>query len=826
MRLLQTEYLLKGAFLGLVLYAAFLLAALPPDGGAALVRVAGCAAAGLAAALLVAALIQFAQGVRVGGRPVSFVLFLLLESRNLAYAGILGGMAVGVYLLRESLDPVKQEALRNLLGPTLGASALAAWAFGMLRQVERPLVRAGLTLALAAGLAVVGLTFVGQVQMPALGITEPYKLENPPAFAWMALVGIPFFYLLSFAGHEEESEAEIAIMAGLGGTALAILVGENRQLASIPFLVPIAFFFIYTRQVLPGLRVYKHAIRGVGYARGGRHRKALMAFRRALQLDPTNGIARDGFWEVHCALDLDKLVNDPQTLALVDLDLCLDRAGSLLLQKPTPAKLEEANRLLELVQKLNPARQPQVEYWRAVAATHGKDIGAAAHLLERILEPSHYGEGNAQRFAVLLPAWQLALLLHPVLRERVGEPLLSRKGRRMEAIAAVERELQKDPQDPSAIALKKLLYRDLDEAEYDTWAGEGGAAPDFDHQYAQHLGVQLIDDDAHWQRGGEYLRLAARGLPALGPTLFVRIANAQRRMGLMEQARHNYELAKRAGLSVGHKNLGDTERQAYFSTLKLLGEDALQRGDLDGAIEDFRLYSESEQAGVGTLRALADLYERKGDPLAAARTTDQALQYDGKDADLLERKDRYYYSILAEDLEARKEQYAKGFDADYCLARARAILDRHTDLDWLDVTRHLCRLALVVRPESLTAKLLLARTQLRFGERGEAVRLLEEVRGPSQPEKFATGEDSDAWYVANQLLGDLYLEEGKPQEAIACLNAFRKSAKSGARTWFKMAQAYESMGDPARAKKCYGQVVAYDGNPLAGEAHDALARLG
>ena len=107
-------------------------------------------------------------------------------------------------------------------------------------------------------------------------------------------------------------------------------------------------------RVLPGLRVFKHTFRGLSYGRVGLHRQSLLAFRRALQLDPQNPAARNGYWNVHRALDLDKLAGDPQTLALVDFDLCLDRAGSLLLQpNPAPEKLDEAHRLLDLV--LQPA---------------------------------------------------------------------------------------------------------------------------------------------------------------------------------------------------------------------------------------------------------------------------------------------------------------------------------------------------------------------------------------------------------------------------------------------------------------------------------------
>ena len=150
------------------------------------------------------------------------------------------------------------------------------------------------------------------------------------------LLGIPFFYLLTFAGHEEESEVEIGAMSGLLGLGLAILLGNNKQFGSLAVLLPLVLYFFYTIKVLPGLRVLKHAFRGLSYARVGRHRRALQAFRRALQLDPNNRLAREGFWDVHRSLDLDQLANDPQTLALVDLDLCLDRAGTLLLSKPSP----------------------------------------------------------------------------------------------------------------------------------------------------------------------------------------------------------------------------------------------------------------------------------------------------------------------------------------------------------------------------------------------------------------------------------------------------------------------------------------------------------
>src|SRR5262249_10876908 len=157
---------------------------------------------------------------------------------------------------------------------------------------------------------------------------------------------------------------------------------------------------------------------------------------------------------------------------------------------------------------------------------------------------------------------------------RVGQPQLAQPGRRMEAIAAVERRLGLHVDDADAWALKRLLYQDLTEADYDAAGGANEEAKDFDHGYAHQLGLALIDDPVRWQRGGEFLRVAARGLPLQGPTIFLQIARAHERAGNAEGARHNYELARRAGRSAGPKDLGEEDRLAYFSVLKWLAEAA------------------------------------------------------------------------------------------------------------------------------------------------------------------------------------------------------------------------------------------------------------
>ena len=178
-----------------------------------------------------------------------------------------------------------------------------------------------------------------------------------------------------------------------------------------------------------------------------------------------------------------------------------------------------------------------------------------------------------------------------------------------------------------------------------------------------------------------------------------------------------------------------------------------------------------------------------------------------------------------EQIRERIESVRPWFDFDYCVRKARSILDgRFTDVEWLDVAHHLIQLALVVMPDCRTVKVLLAKVLLRYGERDKAIATLEEVRNP-KPEKFAGGEDEDAWYQSCQLLSDLYLEVGRPDMAVPCLIDFRNSSKSGARTLFKLGQAYEQLGDRVRAARCYKQVTAYEGNPLAPDAEDALQRL-
>src|SRR5205085_12324380 len=95
MRWPLSEYVLKGIFLGLLLFAA--LGAPDPTAAG---RVGLWLAGGLGAGLLVAAVLKLRQGFRPAGRPLTFLLFLLLESPTLVYAGSILGLAVGAFRLQ------------------------------------------------------------------------------------------------------------------------------------------------------------------------------------------------------------------------------------------------------------------------------------------------------------------------------------------------------------------------------------------------------------------------------------------------------------------------------------------------------------------------------------------------------------------------------------------------------------------------------------------------------------------------------------------------------------------------------------------------------
>lgn len=796
-----SEYLLKGVFLGLLAYAALVVPA-PASAGV----VAICLGAGVLIALIVAAWQQHRSGLRPQGRWTAYLLFLALENPRHIFAGIIGGLFLGVMLVRDPSFSAKLLPLHVAGGAILGLGLAS------LRMVRHPWWRFGVGLAAA-------IVIVGGIVWLLHQYPEWIPDTNQRLYGLYLLLGLPFFYLLTFVGDAEESEAEVA--AWCAALAIALwLIGLASGIPALIFLIPLTIYYVYTSRVLPGLRVFKHTLRGISYGRVGRPRAALLALRRAVALDPSNELARGAIWEVHRGLDAATIAADPDLTQLVDPHMCLDRVARLLTEPPTQSQLHEARHLLDLAERRDPSLAARITFWRAIAATHAKDIDAAAKFLAKLLDPTTW-PADSNRRALVFPAWQLALVQHGELTKRVGEVELSKPGRRLEAIDAVEAILADVPQDAAAWGLKRILYAGL--RMEDMTAGPVGR---LDPLFAEQLGLAQLDDASRFRRGAEFLAIAALGLPTEAPRLLSQAADALEKHGDATAAREARQQGIQAGREIGHKQLSDAGRLAYFTMLKHMAEDDTKAGNLDAAAQHWQHFTEWERSGMDTLRTLADVHERRGDALAAIKTVEHALLYNRTDAELLSRRDKYYYSLTPDELSKANEAGRSAVSSDYCLTKAGQLLGmRDLDADLLDWTKHLSELALVMQPSGIVSRVIAARVSLRIGERDRALQLLEDVR-EQKPEKFASHDEQESWFLACRLLGDLYLNElDRPDLAISAYQDYRKSSKSGADTLYKLGQACERLGQNERAVKFFEQVIGYDAHPLAPDARDAVRRL-
>jgi len=716
--------------------------------------------------------------------------------------------------LQEAIEPIPLEAIWPLLG-----GALLGFVFYGLRNVAQPLHRFGLSLAMAA------LLIGGAV---AINMFQPALFRSPRHFhmiGMLLLMGLPGFYLLTFASLVEESEIEIGAMCAALGIGLWAVMAAMSPIVSgaIVVLAPIALFFFYTTRVMPSLRVIKHALRGMSYRHMGQTKLALISLGRALQLAPQNPLARQQLWDIHRDLNFAELKTQPDIVPFLNFNFCLGRISQVLQTKPDSADLIEVRKMLDLIAQERPDMLPICSYWRAVACLHERNYEDAGRQLRGILElPQYY---TPQRQAIHFAAWQLALVGHPEMNRLVGTPLLTQLGQHMDAIAAVEYQLTLTPQDATAWELKRQMYSELTEREY--WSlNQPGQPPTtrINHEYVEQLGLALLDDPQQYLRGCEYLRIAAHGLPAKSAHLYIQIGQTHEKHKDLDGMWFSYQKAMQIGRAIGAQNFAPADKEALFAAVKKIGELALKHEKTDVALEAFKFYSQHENAGIETYRILAQLFEQKKDIWNALHCTEHALSYNAEDKDLLARKDRYYYSIMPDDLKARLESVNKWFDPKYCLDKAQFVIEKFNgDFELLDWAAHLTELAIVAQPGSIGARLLKARIHRLRGEIPEALAVLELVR-QHRPEKFGSADEEKAWYYVHRMLGDMYLDE-KPAEAIACYLEFRKSDDSGADTSYKMGRAFEALGDFARAASCYEAVVMFERHPLYYEARDALDRV-
>src|SRR5262245_42542159 len=118
----QTEFLLKGVYLGLLVSIAWLIPTVGELAMIALITVVG-----LGASLGIAAYQKIREGYQVKGRVLGFVIFLLLENPGMVYAGLILGLAAGAMLTfnrrtpEAGVDPETFEAIPfQAILPVLG----------------------------------------------------------------------------------------------------------------------------------------------------------------------------------------------------------------------------------------------------------------------------------------------------------------------------------------------------------------------------------------------------------------------------------------------------------------------------------------------------------------------------------------------------------------------------------------------------------------------------------------------------------------------------------------------------------------------------------
>lgn len=871
----RNEYMLKGLFLGLWVFFALQVPANSADAWKDILWVLGWVGTGLLIGTTVGTAKLMSRGMKPWNNWRAFPLLVLLESPLFIYAGVMLGLGFGVLsgspLVQPWSEPVAAafgltwDDIKHtppvgdwLLYCVLGGALLGLGLYQM-RKMENGQHRFLVGLGVA-----VAMVYLASEYLLAIKVPDPNDPEKMVSFFASAdtrfnlgiyiLLGLPFFYLLTFSGEAEESEVEIMTLCAALGVAL-YLIGFGTGLGgAAPFMIPVTLYFVYATRVLPGLRVFKHVLRGFSYMNVGKLALAIRFFRRALELNPQNQLANEGMLTLHNNLTLSKLNNDPELLESLDFGLCLDRAAALLMTPPTPQASEEAEKFLALVEQKKPVYSAKIDYLRAISFIHAKQYDPAAETLSRLLSPETPAYHAGLRKGILFDALYLALDGPKGLTERLGWNELNKPGRRMEAIAAVERKLAADPAHEKAKEYRTMLYSQLSEGEFVAVAA-AGEPKEFNYEYVEQLGYQLVDetDPDRRDRGTGYLRIAGRGLPERGPGIFKKLADVSERLGDYKTARGYTEQIKRTGEHVGPRNLAKDQREIYYAALRKLAAQAEADGDAIKAEADaadaqgdaaMRMLKDAEakphyEASIGYLREyldgggsaalesyrkIAELYGKMRDALNAVLNTEQALTYSGTDPDLAKKRDTYYYSVSIERLTAAKENLGKWFDVGYCVKKAMSVLNsKDADADLLDWATHLTRLAKVIEPASNRVRLVEARCLLRRGERDAGLQLLEDVREGQK----GSNDEEEAWYNATKILGQLYLEElNRPDLALRAYVDYKEYHKSGADTLFQIAKCYEAQNDLSSAAKFYTAVTAYEEHPRYWDAKEALKRLG
>ena len=819
--MLSNDVILKGIFLGLVLHAARILGLADHPCWRELGWLLAWTVGGLVVGGLLTLWPRRGAISRTPGALPRQIALGLLEDGWLPQAGLVLGLIFGNLTV---LHPVGGE---DLVGWFIGLVA-AGVMLGVIFTILGGLTGRGIKLAIGAGF---GLLIAAGMGL-ALGLwgTEglaSQRLTGSVVAGLWLLVAAVLYLALILTSIDPESEAELGCLTMvLPGLGLYLASGANGWGLGLGLMAPSLVCLLVGEGMAGRLRLAKVLLRARLHMATGNWRKALGCSSRALNIDPANPRALADFWQLTSKLDTDELLADSNARSLVRAERCLQWVARRLGGNPGPAGLDECERMCTLVERLDPPLAPLAEHWRVVADLHAGKSAEAMNRVRSLLAP---GKGTgSENEAIWRQArrltWLLALAWHDRLRQGVAETLLvDHPGAALEALEAIEEAWVQDPENIRLRSAWRGVVEKLDEARHGPLISQGGWKIDW--RRVEGLGVGMLEEAGRLLRGAELVRLAASGNPAISPGSLIAVARALQSSGDEAGGLEHFRQAVAVGQRQGQSNLSEEDRELYFRAVKYLAEVADHDGRLPEAIRFWSLYSENPRSGLETLRRLAELHERQGDPPQALRAVEKALLYNAKDPDLLARRERYAWSLDLTHVEQNPEVYRGIIDTSFCTERSRKILDSgQADQEWLNLAEHLLGLGLLVRPDHLMTKLLLGRARSRQGDKIGAVKLWEEIRA-AKPANWVEGESDDAWQRANQALGEAYLETGRPEEAIACLEDFRKSSRSGANTLFRLGQAQEALGKTRQARRLFQEVEGFEGNPLVWEAREALARL-
>ena len=202
------EYVSKGLFLGLWAYLS-LVAPSWDVFGKIMIWVGG----GLVAGYVAGIFLQLMRGYKPWTNPLGFAVLTLLDSSFFIYVGLIGGLGLGIVFNND--NAVSANGMHKYLGYFAVGGLLLGFLLYRLKGVRDVRWRFFLGIALAAAV----------IYFANYYITEVLRLdlEAQKRFALFLLVGLPFFYILTFCGEVEESEVEIAALCGALGVGLVPL---------------------------------------------------------------------------------------------------------------------------------------------------------------------------------------------------------------------------------------------------------------------------------------------------------------------------------------------------------------------------------------------------------------------------------------------------------------------------------------------------------------------------------------------------------------------------------------------------------------------------